>query len=118
MTKYQPSAFSWVQHRASAGTAHLPLYGSGICLAGAGSSTRSGGASLRAGDVPGPVGQVGEQVLDDGVVAVLGLGMDHLERGVGEDRAVAPDAEQFNWPVAALWLRSLTWSAISRAGIA
>ena len=42
----------------------------------------------------GPLGQVGEDLLDDGMVAVLCLGLDHLERRVGEHGVVAPDREQ------------------------
>jgi hypothetical protein len=37
---------------------------------------------------------VGEDLLHDRVAAVLGLGLDQLERGVGEDRVVAPGGEQ------------------------
>jgi len=43
----------------------------------------------------GPAGQVREDLLDLGVVAVLGLGLGQDERGVGEDRVVAPHGEQF-----------------------
>jgi hypothetical protein len=32
----------------------------------------------------GPAGQVRERLLDDGMVTVLCLGLDHLERRVGE----------------------------------
>ena len=42
----------------------------------------------------GAVGQVGEDLLDDGVVAVLLLGLDQRERGVGEHGVVPPDGEQ------------------------
>jgi hypothetical protein len=35
-----------------------------------------------------PVGPVGEDLLDDGVAAVVLLGLDGLERRVGEDRMV------------------------------
>ena len=42
----------------------------------------------------GAVVQVGEELLDDGVAAVLLLGLDELERGVGEDGVVAPGGEQ------------------------
>jgi hypothetical protein len=42
----------------------------------------------------GAVGPVREHLLDLGVVAVPGLGLEHLERGVGEDGVVAPDGEQ------------------------
>jgi hypothetical protein len=40
-----------------------------------------------------PVGDVGEDLLHDRVVAVLAFGLDQLERGVGEDRVVAPGGE-------------------------
>jgi hypothetical protein len=40
------------------------------------------------------VAEVGEELLDDGVAAVLLLGLDELERGVGEDGVVAPGGEQ------------------------
>jgi hypothetical protein len=52
------------------------------------------------GEVPrgqvgqGAVAEVGEDLLDDGVVAVMGLGLDGLERRVGEDGVVAPAGEQ------------------------
>jgi hypothetical protein len=39
-------------------------------------------------------GDVGEDLPDDGVAAVLSLGLDQLERRVGEDRVVTPDGEQ------------------------
>ena len=42
----------------------------------------------------GAVVEVGEELLDDGVAAVLLLGLDELERGVGEDGVVAPGGEQ------------------------
>jgi len=38
-------------------------------------------------------GQVREDLLDDGVVAVLRLGLDHLEGRVGEQGVVPPDGE-------------------------
>ena len=41
----------------------------------------------------GPAGQVREHLLDDGMVTVLRLGLDHLERRVGEQGVVAPDRE-------------------------
>ena len=41
-----------------------------------------------------PVGPVGEDLLDDGVAAVVLLGLDGLERRVGEDRMVPPYREQ------------------------
>ena len=47
-------------------------------------------------------GDVGEDLLDDSVVAVLSLGLDQLERRVGEDRVVAPDGEQLVLPGAGL----------------
>jgi len=39
-------------------------------------------------------GDVGEDLLHDGVAAVLVLGLDEPDRGVGEDGVVAPDGEQ------------------------
>ena len=47
-------------------------------------------------------GDVGEDLLDDGVAAVLPLGLDELERGVGEDGVVTPDGEQLVLPVGGL----------------
>lgn len=42
-----------------------------------------------------PAGPVRQHLLDDGVVAVLDLGLDqHHERGVGEYGVVAPDGKQ------------------------
>ena len=46
----------------------------------------------------GTAGDVGEHLLHDGVAAVLPLGLDQLERGVGEDRVVAPGGEQLVLP--------------------
>ena len=43
----------------------------------------------------GPVGQVGEDLFDLGVVAVVLLGLEGGERGVGEDGVVTPGGEQF-----------------------
>ena len=40
------------------------------------------------------VGPVREDLLDHGMVAVLLLGLEHHERGVGEHGVVAPDGEQ------------------------
>ena len=42
----------------------------------------------------GAVGPVREDLLDLGVVAVVLLGLEHHERGVGEHGVVAPDGEQ------------------------
>jgi hypothetical protein len=42
----------------------------------------------------GSVAEVGEELLDDGVAAVLLLGLDELVRAVGEDGVVAPGGEQ------------------------
>jgi hypothetical protein len=42
----------------------------------------------------GPVVEVGEDLLDDGVVAVLLLGLDELVGAVGEDGVVAPGGEE------------------------
>jgi hypothetical protein len=47
---------------------------------------------------PGAAGDVGEDLLHDGVAAVLPLGLDRLERGVCEDRVVTPDLEQLVLP--------------------
>ena len=53
------------------------------------------GGELPRGQVrEGAVVEVGEDLLDDGVAAVLLLGLDELERGVGEDGVVAPGGEQ------------------------
>jgi hypothetical protein len=41
---------------------------------------------------------VGEELLNDGVVAVLAFGLDQLERGISEDRVVAPGREQLVLP--------------------
>jgi hypothetical protein len=41
-----------------------------------------------------PGGQVGDDLLDDRVVTVLALGLDRLERGVGEDRVVPVGGEE------------------------
>jgi hypothetical protein len=38
--------------------------------------------------------QVGEHLLHHGILAVLGLGLDHLERRVSEHRVVVVDGEQ------------------------
>ncbi len=40
--------------------------------------------------------QVGDDLLDDGVAAVGGLGLEHDQRGVGEDAVVAVDREQLS----------------------
>jgi hypothetical protein len=46
----------------------------------------------------GSAGDVGEDLLRDGVAAVLPLGLDQLERGISEHRVIAPDREQFILP--------------------
>jgi hypothetical protein len=46
----------------------------------------------------GSAGDVGEHLLHDGVVTMLPLGLDQLERGVGEDGVVAPGREQLVLP--------------------
>ena len=51
---------------------------------------------------PGPAGQVREHLFDLGVAAVLFLGLDGLERGIGEDGVVAPDGKQFALAVSGL----------------
>jgi hypothetical protein len=48
----------------------------------------------------GAVVPVGEDLLDDGVVAVVFLGLDHLERAVGEHGVITPGGEQFLLPAA------------------
>ena len=50
----------------------------------------------------GPAGDVGEHLLHDGVVAVLALGLDELERRVGEDGVVPPDGKQLVLPAGGL----------------
>ena len=45
-----------------------------------------------------PAGDVGEHLLHDRVVTVLPLGLDELERGIGEHRVVPPDREQLVLP--------------------
>ena len=84
--------------------------GAGFRVAPAGAG--AGGAQQVMGDgrddEPGGVGientgretgeragaQVGDDLLDDGVVAVLALGLDQFERRVRENGVVAPDGEQ------------------------
>ena len=46
--------------------------------------------------------QVGDDLLDDGVVAVLAFGLDQFERRVGEHGVVAPDGEQLVLPFGCL----------------
>jgi hypothetical protein len=58
--------------------------------------------------------EVGEDLLDDGVAAVLGLGLDEGEAAVGEHRVVAPDGEQFALAVTGVGGR-VTLRTISRA---
>ena len=53
-----------------------------------------GGERARGQVSQGPVGPVREDLLDDGVVAVLLLGLDEGKRGIGEHRVVAPDGKQ------------------------
>ena len=50
----------------------------------------------------GAAGDVGKDLLDDGVVAVLPLSLDELEGRVGEDGMVAPDGEQLVLPLSSL----------------
>ena len=42
----------------------------------------------------GPCFEVGDDLFDDGVAAVVGLGLQHGQRGVGEHRMVAVAGEQ------------------------
>jgi hypothetical protein len=65
-----------------------------------------------------PVGPVGEDLLDDRVVTVLLLGLDQLDRGIGEHRVVAQAGNSSSCPAAACLLRSRTRRTISRAVIA
>jgi hypothetical protein len=46
----------------------------------------------------GSAGDVGEDLLDDGVVTVLPLSLDQLERGIRADRVVPPDRKQLVLP--------------------
>src|SRR5271165_5571378 len=50
----------------------------------------------------GAAGDVGEDLLHDGVVAVLPLSLDELEGRVGEYGMVAPDGEQLVLPLSSL----------------
>ena len=61
---------------------------------GAGQPRGIGGKRARWQVRERPIAPVGEDLLHDGVVAVLVLGLDQLERGVGEDGVVAEDGEQ------------------------
>ena len=58
--------------------------------------------------------QVGDDLFDDGVPAVMALGLEQLERRVGEHGVVAPDREQLGLH-AALLFGSRTRRTISRA---
>src|SRR5207344_2267981 len=40
------------------------------------------------------VDEVGDELFDDGVVVVVGLGGEHRQRAVGEDGVVAPGGQQ------------------------
>jgi hypothetical protein len=60
--------------------------------------------------------KVGDDLLDDGVVAVGGLGIEHRLRVVGEYCVVAVDGEQLVlFTAAAVGLRRRTRRTISRA---
>jgi hypothetical protein len=81
------------------GAAGPGVEGGGEHAGGAGQVGGDGGQGEPGGvrrEVPGgqvgerPVVPVGEDLLDDGVVAVVRLGLDRLERAVGEDGVVAP----------------------------
>jgi hypothetical protein len=58
------------------------------------------------------VDQVGVDLLDDRVVAMLFLGLDELIRAVGEDRVVGNSS---SCPTAACWSSRLTRRTINRA---
>ena len=62
-----------------------------------------------------PAGDVGEDLLHDGVVAVLPLGLHQFGRRVGEDRVVTPDGEQLVLPRGSFLFRSRTRRTINRA---
>lgn len=65
-----------------------------------------------------PAGQVGEYLLDHGVVAVLLLGLQQGEGAIGEHGVVAPGREQLFLPGGlGSGLRSRTRRTISRAVI-
>src|SRR6266566_3304884 len=49
-----------------------------------------------------PVAAIGEYLLDDGMIAVLRLGLDHLERRVRKHGMVPPDREQLVLPAGSL----------------
>jgi hypothetical protein len=51
----------------------------------------------------GAVDEFGEDLFDDGVAAVLLLGLDGDERAVGERGVVAPDREQLTCPMVVLF---------------
>ena len=63
--------------------------------------------------------EVGEHLFDLGrMVAMVLLGLQGPERGIGEYGVVTPDRNSSSWPQAALRLRSLTRRTISRAVMA
>jgi len=62
-----------------------------------------------------PVVQVGEELLDDGVAAVLLLGLGEFVGAVGEDGVVAPGGEQLALPGAAFALSRDPASPVFRA---
>jgi hypothetical protein len=65
---------------------------------GAGEPGGVGGELARGQVCQGAVVAVGEDLLDDGVVAVLVLGPGSSHTGVGEDRVVPPGGEQLVLP--------------------
>ena len=64
----------------------------------------------------GAAGGVGDGLFDDGVVAVLALGLQHLEPGGDEHRVMAPGGEQLVLPGGGLAVSRLTRRTISRPG--
>ena len=105
----------------------LAWNGAGQRAGGAGQVVADGGQGQPGGigrEVPRrqvrerPGAQVCEDLLDDGVVAVLRFGLDHLERRVGEQGVVAPDGKQLVLAAGCVRFRSRTRRMISRAVIA
>ena len=59
-------------------------------------------------------GGVGDDLLDDGVVAVLAFGLQYLERAGDEDGVVAPGVEQRALPGGGVRVEALTRRTINR----
>ena len=80
------------------GLARAPAARSRLCAMAAMDSQAAFAAKPRWHVSQRAAGDVGEDLLHDGVVTVLAFGLDQLERGIGEDRVVAPDREQLVLP--------------------